>query len=88
MKRARELDRERVGKLHECILEVLKMGIKYQGSSAKDETYIDALGEKGTAQEHFVVYQKQGTKCPRCGGTITMSRIGGRGTFFCPKCQK
>lgn len=87
MKRARELDRQRVSKLYESILEVLKMGIKYQGSSAKDETYINALGEKGSAQEHFIVYQKQGTKCSRCGGTITMSRIGGRGTFFCPKCQ-
>lgn len=87
MKRARELDRERVSILYKCILEVLEMGIKYQGSSVKDETYINALGEKGTAQEHFVVYQKQGDKCPRCGGTIVMSRIGGRGTFFCPKCQ-
>lgn len=87
MKRARDLDEEQVKKLHKCILEVLEMGLKYQGSSAKDETYVNAFGEKGSAQEHFNVYQKQGTKCPRCGGAITMSRIGGRGTFFCPKCQ-
>ncbi len=87
MKRGRELDKEHVEKLYRCILEVLEMGIKYQGSSAKDETYINALGEKGSAQEHFNVYQRQGQKCPRGDGTITMSRIGGRGTFFCPKCQ-
>lgn len=90
MKRARDLAKEepeKIKKLHKCILDVLSMGIKYQGSSAKDETYINALGEKGTAQEHFVVYQKQGQTCPRCGAEIKMSRIGGRGTFFCPKCQ-
>lgn len=88
MKRAKELTEEQVKKLYQCILQVLEMGIKYQGSSAKDETYINALGDKGTAQEHFVVYQKQGMTCPRCGGEIKMSRIAGRGTFFCPKCQK
>ena len=39
-------------------------------------------------QKHNV-YQKKGMKCPRNdGGTIVASRIGGRGTFFCPKCQK
>lgn len=92
MKRGRDLaegleGQGRIRKLHDCILKVLEMGIKYQGSSVKDETYIDALGEKGSAQDHFNVYQKQGQKCPRCGKTITMSRIGGRGTFFCPACQ-
>lgn len=88
MKRARELEREQVSTLYKCILEVLEMGIKYQGSSAADEAFVNALGEKGKMQEHFNVYQKQGQTCPRCGKTITMSRIGGRGTFFCPKCQK
>ncbi len=86
-RKAKTLTQKEVDRLHKCILEVLEMGIKYQGSSAKDETYINALGEKGTAQEHFNVYQKNGMSCPRCGGEIKMSRIGGRGTFFCPACQ-
>ncbi|MEK7565685.1 MAG: zinc finger domain-containing protein [Patescibacteria group bacterium] len=38
-------------------------------------------------QNHFVVYQKNGSPCPRCGKTITRSTLGGRGPFFCPKCQ-
>ena len=63
-------------------------GLSWGGSSAADEAFINAKGEKGHMQEHFNVYQKQGTPCPRCGATIAMSRIGGRGTFFCPKCQK
>ncbi len=90
MKRARDLAKEepkKIAKLYDCILEVLKMGIKYQGSSANDETYVTATGDKGHAQEHFNVYQKQGQPCRRCGNKIVMSRIGGRGTFFCPACQ-
>ena len=88
MKRARELDVKQITKLHACIQEVLEKGLKYGGSSAADEAFVNVLGEKGHMQEHFKVYQKQKTSCPRCGATITMSRIGGRGTFFCPKCQK
>lgn len=87
MKRGREVERQKVGKLYECINEVLEMGLKYGGSSAADEAFVNVLGEKGHMQEHFNVYQKHKTPCRRCGTTITMSRIGGRGTFFCPKCQ-
>jgi len=94
MKRGRDLaegldGKRRIRKLYDSILKVLEMGIKYQGSSAADEAFVDALGEKGKMQDHFVVYQKKGEKCPRNdGGTIVMSKIGGRGTFFCPVCQR
>ncbi len=88
MKRGREVAAEKVNKLHKCIREVLEEGLKYGGSSAADEAFVNVLGEKGHMQEHFNVYQKQKTPCRRCGATITMSRIGGRGTFFCPKCQR
>ncbi len=88
MKRGREIETGKIEALYKCIKKVLETGLKYGGSSAADEAFINAKGEKGHMQEHFVVYQKQGTPCPRCGTKIAMSRIGGRGTFFCPKCQK
>ncbi len=78
---------EKIKTLHKGILEILTLAIKYQGSSASDEAFVNALGEKGKMQEHFVVYGKPGAVCPRCGGEIKMMRIGGRGTFFCSKCQ-
>lgn len=85
MKRGREITK--IKELYESIKKVLEMGLKYGGSSASDEAYVNALGMPGKMQEHLVVYQKNGSPCPRCGGTITRSTIGGRGTFFCPKCQ-
>lgn len=88
MKRGRELISNQVTQLHEAIKKVLEMGIKYGGSSAADEAFVNAEGKPGKMQEHFVVYQKDGLSCPRCGKTITRSKLGGRGTFFCPKCQK
>lgn len=85
MKRGREV--KRIKELYEAIKQVLESGIKYHGSSAGDEAYVDAYGRAGEMQNHFVVYQKDGTPCLRCGKTITRSTLGGRGTFFCPKCQ-
>ncbi len=85
MKRGREA--KNIKDLYEAIKKVLEMGLKYKGSSAADEAFVDAHGVAGKMQEHFMVYQKNGSKCPRCGKTITRSTIGGRGTFFCPKCQ-
>lgn len=88
MKRGREIPKDKIVQLFKSIKEVLEMGLKYGGSSAADEAFVNVLGEKGKMQEHFVVYQKNGQPCPRCGKTITRSTLGGRGTFFCPKCQK
>ena len=73
-------------KLYEALEKVLKLGLKYRGAS--DKYYLDALGHKGAYQEHFLVYGQQGKKCPFCSGMIKRITLGGRGTFFCPTCQK
>jgi len=89
-KRARDLvkkEPEKVKKLYEAILVVLKKGIEAGGSSAADEAYVDTEGKKGSYK--FLVYQKDGEDCPnKCGKKIRRMTLGGRGTFFCPRCQK
>ena len=72
--------------LQEAILKVLKLGIKFGGAS--DQFYLDALGAKGHYQDHFLVYNRQGEKCFNCGSPIKKIRLAGRGTYFCPECQK
>ena len=38
-------------------------------------------------QEEFRVYGRAGEHCDRCGTPIEKTRVGGRGTWFCPNCQ-
>lgn len=85
---ARILSKEDIKRLREAIIRVLEDGLKYGGSSAKDEAYIKPTGEAGEYQKHFRVYQRVGQSCPRCKSKIERVELGGRGTFFCPKCQK
>lgn len=88
-KRARDLEEKEIKALYDCILKVLEMGLKYGGSSGADEAFITPEGKKGSMQEHFNVYQRDGQPCNnKCGGTIRRMTLGGRGTFFCPKCQR
>ncbi|PIU42807.1 MAG: bifunctional DNA-formamidopyrimidine glycosylase/DNA-(apurinic or apyrimidinic site) lyase [Parcubacteria group bacterium CG07_land_8_20_14_0_80_35_11] len=77
-----------IEQLREAIIKILEDGLKYGGSSAKDEAYIKPTGEAGEYQKHFRVYQRAGQACPRCGGKIQRIELGGRGTFLCPGCQK
>jgi len=89
MRPANALKPEEIKKLHRAILQILGKAIDCQGSSGKDEWYRQLDGKTGCYQEHFLVYQRDGQKCPgACGGEIKRVKQGGRSTFYCPKCQK
>lgn len=54
-----------------------------------DSDYVNAYGEKGGMQDYLKVYHHADEPCPnKCGGTIERIVVGGRGTHFCPICQK
>ena len=67
---------------------VIEKGIETGGASYSDFVHVSGLG--GNYQEHFLVYDRGGEKCGRrsCDGVIEKVKLGGRGTYFCPKCQK
>ena len=85
-KPAKKLRDREIEKLRKAVIKVLKAGIKYRGAS--EQHYLDALGHKGSYQDHFLVYQRDGKKCFNCDGKIKRIKLAGRGTFFCPQCQK
>ncbi|MDO8736211.1 MAG: bifunctional DNA-formamidopyrimidine glycosylase/DNA-(apurinic or apyrimidinic site) lyase [Thermoleophilia bacterium] len=83
---AGDLDDEEIRRLTRSIKATLKKAIDLQGSSI--DTYRDSQGRKGSFQETFQVHRRQGEPCPACGTRVEKIRVGGRGTYFCPICQK
>lgn len=73
-------------KIKDSIIKALELGIKYGGSS--EDTYVDAFGNQGVMGDHTKVYRRTGQKCQVCGTKIERITLGGRGTHFCPNCQK
>jgi formamidopyrimidine-DNA glycosylase len=66
---------------------ILEKAIKFGGTT--DSDYVDAEGKKGGMQDHLKVYRKAGYDCPAgCGGKIIRITLGGRGTHYCPACQR
>ncbi|MBU2036117.1 DNA-formamidopyrimidine glycosylase, partial [Patescibacteria group bacterium] len=77
----------KVKDLYEAILKVLKEGIKRRGAS--ELTFVTPDGTEGTYQKHFLVYGQDKKLCNRCKKErIVKIKLGGRGTYFCPNCQK
>jgi len=72
--------------LYRCINQVIKLAIAKKGTSA--DTYVRLNGKPGGMVPYLKVYGRQGEKCQRCGGTVARLKLNGRGTHFCPKCQK
>jgi len=85
---AATLSGEEVKRLHRAIREVLFQGLADGGSTLNDETYRRPNEEKGRHQERLQVFQRTGSPCPRCGAAIERIVLGGRGTYFCPRCQR
>ena len=65
---------------------VLREAIRLGGSSVSD--YVDADGEEGFFQLRHRVYLRTGEPCLVCKTAIRRMVIAGRGTHFCPECQK
>ena len=85
-RRAGRLTKEQLSRLHAALQTILKHAIALGGSSVSD--YVDADGVKGFFQLEHRVYMRSGEPCLVCGTPIRRTVLGGRGTHYCPKCQK
>ena len=80
-----DLGDKELRKLHEGVIRVIKEGIKHGGSTRAH--FVDSEGRKGYFLDYAKVYWRDKHPCKVCGEIIKKIQLGGRGTYFCPKCQ-
>jgi formamidopyrimidine-DNA glycosylase len=80
------LDDEQLRRLHRAVRKALAAGIARQGASLRDYSTPD--GSRGSMQHEFKVYGREDEPCDRCGMPIEKTRVAGRGTWYCPRCQR
>ncbi|KPK96681.1 MAG: hypothetical protein AMJ95_12845 [Omnitrophica WOR_2 bacterium SM23_72] len=78
-----EKEKER---LFQEINKTLHEAIKYKGSSV--DQYVQLSGAPGSYVRHHKVYDREGESCFNCKTPIKRISLAGRGTYFCPRCQK
>jgi formamidopyrimidine-DNA glycosylase len=85
-RQAGRLTKAELERLRLALREVLEHAIRLGGSSVSD--YVDADGVRGFFQLEHCVYMRTGQPCRRCGTPIRRILLAGRGTHYCPECQR
>lgn len=83
---AATIGREQTAGLVRAIRHILRLAIKRMGTTF--DSYRAADGSTGQYAGYLKVYNNDGGNCDMCGGPIEKIRVGGRGTHFCPRCQR
>lgn len=58
------------------------------GGTSFDALYVNVNGESGYFDRSLHAYGRGGQPCDRCGEDIVKTVLGGRGTHYCPSCQR
>lgn len=66
--------------------EILDLAIEQGGTSIR--SYTSQFGVTGRFQQYLKVHGRDGQPCLICNEPIVKEQVNGRGTYFCPKCQK
>ncbi len=75
-----------VKKIIQSAKSVIEKAITLGGTTIR--TYQSSLGVDGRFQNELNVHTLVGKKCKNCDDIILKTRVGGRGTYYCPTCQR
>jgi len=80
------LDVYQVEKIIKLAKKVIDRAIVMGGTTIR--TYQSSFGVDGRFQNELNVHTLEGETCKACGDKILKTRVGGRGTYYCPTCQR
>lgn len=86
LKASNQLTKQQLEKIIQTTRQVLGDAITKGGTTIR--TYESSEGVHGQFQQNLFVHGKEGQPCLSCGTNIQKIIVGGRGTYFCSKCQK
>ncbi len=66
--------------------DILNKAIENGGTTI--HSFTSSLGVIGHNQDNLLVHTKEGCPCPICGKRIIKTKVNGRGTYYCPNCQR
>lgn len=85
MKKGKELTEKELNNIIINTREVLSRAISMGGTTIR--SYTSSLGVTGHFQGELLVHNQDGKECKCCGSIIIKTKVNGRGTYYCPKCQ-
>ncbi len=85
-KKSNKLTNDELSRIIKNTNKIFIKAINAGGTTIK--SYTSAEGVHGEFQHKLKIYQRSGEKCIICKEEIKKIKVGGRGTYYCAKCQK
>ena len=85
-KKGNSLSLEECDKIRKSCYEIITKATKYKGTTIR--SYTSSLGVEGEYQKYLKAHTRVNKPCLECNTKIEKIRVGGRGTYYCPNCQK
>lgn len=85
-KKGKDLNNKELQNIIDNTKVILEEAIKKGGTTIR--SYTSDEGITGLFQNDLLVHKKEKEKCPNCSNIIVREKINGRGTYYCPICQK
>lgn len=86
LKKGSNLTEEELNSIINNTKNVLEEAIKGGGTTIR--SYTSSEGVHGRFQQNLLVHNRENEECKTCKNTIIKIKVGGRGTYYCPSCQK
>ena len=83
LRQASELTRAECDAIVANAKRILRLAIKWGGTTVSDYRNVD--GSEGKFVQKLKIYSKR--SCPVCGTSVEKPVLGGRTSWYCPKCQ-
>ena len=84
--KGKEISLDDCAKIKEAAYKIITTAIKCGGTTIR--SYTSSLGVTGRFQQNLMVHKREGEPCKICQTKIAKIVVGGRSTYYCPKCQK
>jgi formamidopyrimidine-DNA glycosylase len=86
LKKANKLSDRELSNIIVNTKKILESAIKMGGTTIR--SYVSLDDKKGMFQGELNVHRREGLECHICGSLVIKIKVGGRGTYYCPTCQK
>ncbi len=86
LQKGKDITLEEANKIVVGARNVIEKAILMGGTTIK--SYTSSLGVTGRFQQFLQVHRRENKECYQCNSLIERIKVGGRSTYFCPKCQK
>jgi len=86
LRKTNTITKKEASKIVEACKFVISKAIEAGGTTIR--SYTSSLGVTGLFQISLMVHQQKDKPCQKCGTIIQKIKVGGRGTYYCEKCQK